>query len=870
MSSNISSSANDLTEIAMVQPFTIKGSMPDIMQTREANKKLKADLFELKSKYYLLKQELPAIRDNKDIDFSEDYINMRVKLSEAEKERLNLKAEINELSEKLNSLITTRKMEKSEWNEEKQMIVAETNQLREQISDLKQKLCLKTVFELDLELARKPADDESHAESSISNVSLISESSGQLAKMHSIILRKQYDQEKAKLEFAKEIDSLKDKLSILELEVKEKDHQNDQMEKAYEEMKKEVYKLEEEIKKRDKAINALAKALDKKREANSILHQDGDAEIFLRDPYEKEMNEKVNITTTDLLSRSLVLSEDLANMKAKMSLFKSVCSKLFTKLSGTANFLQSLLAEFGATEKGHHFIDEINELRIDLDSSLSLVHEISKKIGETEVNVSDLKIYLERTVNCSMNEIEISQNLQEVKQDISDQKLITELAAVKKCLNEKELLWAQIEESLKKQCTYQEDQNTQLQQENSSLKQLDQRCRLECLNKNLVKHDEQIQLYKSISVVDELIKSLREELHRVTDNAKTIEEGRKKAETNCALFLCQKQKFEAKKMVKYREIVESMERRKSSSSSIQVQTEINIDWIASLEAEHQKLLLINICEQENKPGGATFQLFLAVRCSGSLGLLFLDSVEATFFVCESQSLLVLFRNQMVFSDSDLVNLFQQLLQMQNLYEKEVTELTSQLKNKNILLKHFTNKGSIMHCEPISLKQSGDDRIKSISQVDEKFEELDNGKESPFELYTGKELSSINFRRMSDSAHCCVQIFKKLIHHGVKRVDLETALGMARSLRSQLYILSKCSDNTESIKENVASSSERNSLKEENIRLQLALNDATELLKIAEGKLKIQPESKVICHRITEEISKIHDVLKNTKEILRFS
>lgn len=42
---------------------------------------------------------------------------------------------------------------------------------------------------------------------------------------------------------------------------------------AYEEMKKEVYKLEEEIKKRDKAINALAKALDKKREANSILHQ---------------------------------------------------------------------------------------------------------------------------------------------------------------------------------------------------------------------------------------------------------------------------------------------------------------------------------------------------------------------------------------------------------------------------------------------------------------------------------------------------------------------------------------------------------------------------------------------------------------------
>lgn len=121
--------------------------------------------------------------------------------------------------------------------------------------------------------------------------------------MQSIMLRKLFDQEKAKLEFIKEIDSLKKKLLVLELEMKEKDRQKDEMGKVikffiinffsvmklwenfffseasesefqiYEKkIKNEAYKFEEEIKKRDKAINALAKALDKKEKINSALH----------------------------------------------------------------------------------------------------------------------------------------------------------------------------------------------------------------------------------------------------------------------------------------------------------------------------------------------------------------------------------------------------------------------------------------------------------------------------------------------------------------------------------------------------------------------------------------------------------------------
>lgn len=50
--------------------------------------------------------------------------------------------------------------------------------------------------------------------------------------MQSIMLRKLFDQEKAKLEFIKEIDSLKKKLLVLELEMKEKDRQKDEMGKV--------------------------------------------------------------------------------------------------------------------------------------------------------------------------------------------------------------------------------------------------------------------------------------------------------------------------------------------------------------------------------------------------------------------------------------------------------------------------------------------------------------------------------------------------------------------------------------------------------------------------------------------------------------
>ncbi|VDN59660.1 unnamed protein product [Dracunculus medinensis] len=607
-----------------------------------------------------------------------------------------------------------------------------------------------------------------------------------------------------------------------------------------------AFEINAKIREAEESANNLKMCLER---IVSGYSADEDAKISLKSRlldsvFEKEMNEKlmifehcditssssrlfepVNVTATDLLNRSLVLREDLINMKAKATLFKSTCSKLFAKLNGTADFLQSLLTEFDATEKSQRLLDEMSELRIDLHRSLSLAFEISEKIEETEKNVSDFKIYLERT--CPLSEIQ--PNSQEFS-DISDQQLMTEFADMKNFLNEKEFPLLRTEESLKNQCISSENQSQcASHQKIPSLKQLTENC-----------------------MVDE-IKGLKEELHRVSDSVKANEENRKKAEATCVLLLREKQEFETE-IVKYRDIIKSLERQRSSCSSIQVQTEMNIGWISSLEADYQKLLLINICEQENikrlthcllekkkklseqncainaKLENSTNQ-FSGIICT-EIGVL----TEITGEELER-------KNEYMLSYSSFIT---------NLYE-----FTSRWLYGSAICR--TDHGTFIkkHGRPSSLKQS--EYLISVLPVAAKFTELD----------IQKELSYISFERMSDSAHFLVHIFKKLIQHGDKSADLNLALNMARSLRSQLYILWKCSGNAESIKENVASFSEIGSLKEQNVRLQLALNDATELLKIAEEKLKFQPESKVVvCDRIAQEMSKIHEVLKDGSKIFR--
>ncbi|VDO32893.1 unnamed protein product [Onchocerca flexuosa] len=107
----------------------------------------------------------------------------------------------------------------------------------------------------------------------------------------------------------------------------------------------------------------------------------------------------MNITSAaDLLSKSLVITEDLGEVKKKLSVLQSACARLFEKLRGTANFLQTLLEELGAGDRGRELLAEIEALRIDLDHSLATAIDISRDIEAAEESIGDLSAHLQRSL----------------------------------------------------------------------------------------------------------------------------------------------------------------------------------------------------------------------------------------------------------------------------------------------------------------------------------------------------------------------------------------------------------------------------------------------------------------------------------------
>lgn len=120
-------------------------------------------------------------------------------------------------------------------------------------------------------------------------------------------------------------------------------------------------------------------------------------------PRNMRASEMLNITSTaDLLSKSLTLTEDLGEIKKKLSVLQSSCTRLFEKLRGTANFLQTLLDELGSGDQGRELLAKIEALRIDLDHSLATAIDISRDVEAAEEGIGDLSAHLQQSLlNCS-------------------------------------------------------------------------------------------------------------------------------------------------------------------------------------------------------------------------------------------------------------------------------------------------------------------------------------------------------------------------------------------------------------------------------------------------------------------------------------
>ncbi|VDM10297.1 unnamed protein product [Wuchereria bancrofti] len=123
-------------------------------------------------------------------------------------------------------------------------------------------------------------------------------------------------------------------------------------------------------------------------------------------------SEMLNVTSTaDLLSKSLTLTEDLGEIKKKLSVLQSSCTRLFEKLRGTANFLQTLLDELGSGDQGRELLAQIEALRIDLDHSLATAIDISRDVEAAEEGIGDLSAHLQQSLlNCSFGVSSVPSN----------------------------------------------------------------------------------------------------------------------------------------------------------------------------------------------------------------------------------------------------------------------------------------------------------------------------------------------------------------------------------------------------------------------------------------------------------------------------
>uniref|UniRef100_A0A0R3RQ58 Unconventional myosin-XVIIIa n=1 Tax=Elaeophora elaphi TaxID=1147741 RepID=A0A0R3RQ58_9BILA len=528
----------------------------NIAETKEENKQLKAEVFDLKSQLFMLKRKLPSILDNEGKDFTEEYLKMQTELDNEKVRRVEMEQMWHSQKKKLDEERSKFESERKDWEKNRERLLADRDELAAELKELHQQLSERH--------GERDDGDESQGDSSLSTISLISERGMEIEKLRSIVFQQSVDEKKLRMKMERDIIQLQDQLKLAQGDLAKKTADYMKEKALCETLKTEMTKFQQiadearqeveyqkqiseeqlakaqamndvAINKRDCTIRILLKKLkseDAKTssnskvveiEGNNSLHHDvpnlnsyargilnqinefaaendvirqkviewgainidltseiepsetpsaedessewstkrcerenGKLAAFLAqnktvpdDSNEEELgrklalfdavngseegysNEQLDNTTrsigasemlnmtsaADLLSKSLVLTEDIGEIKKKLSVLQSVCTRLFEKLRGTANFLQTLLDELGAGERGRKLLAEIEALRIDLNQSLATAIEVSHDIEAAEESIGELSAHLQRSLlNCSLGISSVPSN---ENQDVS-------------------------------------------------------------------------------------------------------------------------------------------------------------------------------------------------------------------------------------------------------------------------------------------------------------------------------------------------------------------------------------------------------------------------------------------------------------------
>uniref|UniRef100_A0A915BNQ3 Uncharacterized protein n=3 Tax=Parascaris univalens TaxID=6257 RepID=A0A915BNQ3_PARUN len=423
------------------------------------------------------------------------------------------------------------------------------------------------------------------------------------------------------------------------------------------------------------------------------------------------------------------------------------------------------------------------------------------------------------------------------------------------------------------------------------------------------------QLSAQIALMDVHMTELKTELERVRTVLEECEAGRKTAEDKCRI-LTDELKSQQVETTKYKKRFEAATQRREHMKVIGTQSEMSMASISALEADLKKLQIANAATAENlramcetvveleskarnvgqnlKPktvDGCTSTAIaplnlnkVNVAVMTSMGAMNIEEMEVKLngyssFAGKIYDFLGRWSkkehsiSKTSFSSGDLERMYQRMLRMQKITDDEIISLKTQVEANTERAFDFakdrrkrsssSNQGSLLGRRKLAASD-GAITSQSSSPASLEAEQLE---------VVRSELSAGDVNEMYRSSHSVVELIKDLLTSnaaGFKEQEATEALQKARTIRSQLAALCTRLNQFEKAKENVDPNDSMETLKAENLKLQLALNDAKAMLMSSHEKLRIQPNSEAMCEAIVRELGKISKAMKSTtRDVCRY-
>ncbi|CAG9532012.1 unnamed protein product, partial [Cercopithifilaria johnstoni] len=210
----------------------------NIAETKEENKQLKAEVFDLKSQLFMLKRKLPSILDNEGKDFAEEVnhidfslliiclifkrergkrrfikisliLSKKISLTELDNEKVR-RVEMEQMwhsqKKKLDEERLKFESERKEWEKKHERLLMDRDERAAELKELHQQLSEKH--------GERDDGNESQGDSSLSTISLISERGMEIEKLRSVVLQQSVDEKKLRMKMDHDIIQLQNQLKL--------------------------------------------------------------------------------------------------------------------------------------------------------------------------------------------------------------------------------------------------------------------------------------------------------------------------------------------------------------------------------------------------------------------------------------------------------------------------------------------------------------------------------------------------------------------------------------------------------------------------------------------------------------------------------